>query len=125
MNAKSIGAAALAIAATLGAGVGAAEPPAATSGQAEREAYIPFANHGGIRDWQVVDESSVLIQDQRGQWFLAKVMGPAFTLPHSENMGVVTAPSGTLERFSEIVVQGKRYPIVSLTRAAAPTPPRQ
>jgi hypothetical protein len=84
------------------------------------ETYIPFANHGGVLDWHVVDDTTLLIQDIHGQWYVAKVIGPAFTLPSTEHLGFVTEPSGTLEKFSAIIVRGQRFPIISLTLTDPP-----
>jgi len=84
------------------------------------EAYIPFANIGGISDWQVVNDSTLLIQDVHGHWYLAKLQSPAYGLAFANSLGFATAPSGTLEKLSSVVVSGRRYPIVSLTRTDPP-----
>jgi hypothetical protein len=95
----------------------AADPVPARPDDTTREASIPFANHGAIRDWEVVDDSTLLIQDIHGQWYRAKLSGPAFALPYTEHLGFVTEPSGTLEKLSAVVVRGQRYAILSLTRS--------
>jgi hypothetical protein len=93
-------------------------PPA--SAAAMPEVAIPFANHGGIRDWRVVDDASLLLQDVHGQWYLAKLFAPVYDLAYSDHLGFVTPPSGSLEKFGSVLIHGRRYPIVSLTRAPAP-----
>ena len=100
--------------------VAAEDAPPVRPSKPSAEAWIPFANHGGISDWQVVDESSLLIRDIHGQWYLVRVMGPAFVLPFSDRLAFATTPSGTLEKSSAVVVRGKRYPVLSLTRSEAP-----
>jgi len=90
-----------------------------TAGPGE-EASIPFADKGGIRTWEVVDDSTLLIQDAHGAWYRASVMGPAFMVPTAESIGFATSPSGRLEKSSSIIVHGKRYPVISLTRSDPP-----
>jgi hypothetical protein len=41
-------------------------------------------------------------------------------LSYSEGLGFATGPSGTLEKLDSVVVRGKKYPIVSLTRIEPP-----
>jgi Family of unknown function (DUF6491) len=84
------------------------------------EVAIPFANHGGIRNWQVIDRDSILIQDTHGQWYLAKLMSSAFDLPFVEAIGFKTNPSGSFDRFSSVIVKGQAYAIVSLVRTDPP-----
>ena len=65
------------------AAAGDASPP--------REAQIPFADRGGIIDWQVVDTKTVLIEDRGGRWYRASLFGTCFDLP-SATMRPVPAP---------------------------------
>lgn len=98
----------------------ATESPTAKAGKPAPEASIPFANRGGIRDWQLEDDSTLLLQDRRGQWYRAKLQVPAYYLSYAEAIGFVTGPSGTLEKFGSVVIRGQRYPIISLTRIKPP-----
>ncbi|MCB4358825.1 DUF6491 family protein [Quatrionicoccus australiensis] len=90
-----------------------AEPKAA-------QASIPFVNRGGIRDWVVEDDANLLLQDRQGQWYRARLVGPAYYLAHSKGLLFATGPSGTLETFDSVVVYGQKYPIISLTRIDPP-----
>lgn len=96
------------------------EPLSDSLNQAAAEAYIPFANNGGVSNWKVVDDSTLLIQDVHGHWYLAKLQSPAYGLAFANSLGFATAPSGRLEKFSSVVVSGRRYPIISLTRTKLP-----
>lgn len=95
------------------------------------EVTIPFANHGGIRDWKVVDDSTLLIQDVHGHWYLAKLQSAAYDLAFADGLIFGTPPSDELGKLSTVVVRGQRYPIVSLTRTEPPpktrtdAPPRK
>jgi Family of unknown function (DUF6491) len=117
---RSIGAACLGL--VLAAGVTtpalADLPPVLKKSTAE--ASIPFANHGGIRDWRVIDRDSLLIQDTHGQWYLAKLMTSAFDLPFVEAVAFKTNPSGSLDKFSQVIVKGQAYPILYLIRTDPP-----
>jgi hypothetical protein len=98
----------------------AALPVAPASAVTLPEVSIPFADHGGIRDWRVVDDATLLLQDVHDQWYLAKLFAPVYDLAYVERIAFITPPSGSLEKFGSILVHGRRYPIVSLTRAPAP-----
>ncbi len=94
--------------------------PSRTSENQAAQVTIPFANQGGISDWKVVDDSTLLIQDNHRHWYLAKLQGGAYDLAFAESLGFVTLPSGALGQFSAVVVRGRRYPIISLTRTEPP-----
>jgi len=87
---------------------------------AKLQTSIPFANHGGIRDWRVENNQSLLIEGIGGHWYRAKLMSPAIDLPFADRIGFIAEPSGSLDKFSTVVVRGRRYPIGSLTAAEPP-----
>lgn len=91
-----------------------AQPPAAA------EASIPFVNHGGIRDWRAVGDSTLYVQDQQGQWYRASLMGPAFDLPFAEAIGFDGRGTDTFDRFASVVVRGQSYPVQSLVKVPGP-----
>lgn len=88
------------------------------------EVTIQFANHGGISDWRRVDDSTLLIEDVHGHWYLAKLQVAAYDLAFSDSVWFVTPPTGELGKLSSVVVSGRRYPIVSLTRTDPPAKKR-
>ena len=89
------------------------------------EAYIPFANNGGVLDWQIVNENTVLIQDIHRKWYKAKLQGFVYGFGFNEYIGFVTSPGGTLERLSSLIIRGRHYPILSLTRTDPPPKPQK
>jgi hypothetical protein len=104
-------------------------PPPAT------EVQIPFAKTN-IWNWQVVDDKTVLIQDQNRRWYKATLFGACINLAFANRIGFDSSPSGTFDKFSAILVQGQRCPLSSLVKtdtpakkakvkkpAPAPTPP--
>jgi len=84
---------------------------------------IPFANHGGIRDWEADRDRGLWVQDQHRRWYYAKLMGPCTGLNFAHSIGFDTRPMGQFDRFSAIVVPGTgRCQVQSLTQSAAPAP---
>lgn len=67
---------------------------------------IPFANHGGIQNWEADGERGIWVQDVHRQWYYAKFMSPCQQLPFVERVGFVTEPGGQLDRFSSVRARG-------------------
>jgi len=105
-----------------------ASAPAAPAGagaadQAPREGQIPFANKGGIWNWQVVDNKTVLIESRARQWYKATLFGNCINLAFVQNMAFIPNSNGTFDKFSSIRTRGQRCPLVSLIEV--PPPPKK
>jgi hypothetical protein len=87
---------------------------------APKEARINFVDHGGIRDWRVVDRDTLLIRGRGNRWYRAELFGPAWGLNYAHTIGFDTRFGGTLDRFSALIVEGRRYPLRSLVEVEAP-----
>ncbi len=98
-------------------------PATPTPGAPAAEASIPFANHDGIYNWQVIDDRTVLIQGQNRKWYKASLMSRCIDLPFAERVGFESNPDGSFDKFSSITVRGQRCPLTSLVEA--PPPPRK
>ncbi len=85
-----------------------------------RPAYIPFASHGGIRDWRADRDQGVWVQDIHRQWYYAKLMAPCIGLNFAESIGFDTHPLGRFDQFSSIFVRGSRCAVQSFTLSGAP-----
>jgi len=85
------------------------------------EAYIPFANLGGIYDWQADRDRGIWVQDVHHHWYYAKFMSPCLGLPFAFRVGFVTEPTGALNRWSSVRVRdsGRCY-FTSFERSAGP-----
>ena len=86
-------------------------------------ASIPFANHGGIRDWKADRDQGLWVQDVHRQWYYAKLMGPCTGLNFAQTIGFDTHPLGRFDQFSAIVVPGSgggRCTVQSFTVSGAP-----
>jgi hypothetical protein len=104
------------------------DPPAA--GLSKEEVSIPFANHRNIRDWQADKDQGLWIQDERRNWYYAKLLGPCYNLDWALHIGFDTGGSSSLDKFSTIIVPDPAYTrgrearcqFTSLTRSDAPPP---
>jgi hypothetical protein len=86
-------------------------------------AYIPFANHGGIRDWKADRDQGLWVQDTHRKWYYAKLMGPCIGLNFAETIAFDTHPLGRFDQFSSIYVPGAgggRCAVQSFTVSGAP-----
>lgn len=81
---------------------------------------IPFADHGGVRDWRADGSGAIYIQDTSGQWYRAELFASAFDLPFVQFIGIDAGPTGTLDRFGAIYVDGQRYPFRSFVKVDGP-----
>ena len=93
---------------------------AATPAVAPAETRIPFANHGGIYSWQVVDNRTILIEGQGRKWYKATLFSACFDLPFSEQLGFESNVDGSFDKFSSIKVRGQNCHVTSLVQTAAP-----
>jgi len=90
-------------------------PVAAHAEEAKKAApdYIPFANHGGVRDWQAGDRDTVYFQDRQKRWYKAELIGSASDLPFTLFIGIDSGPSDRLDKWSSVYVRGQRYALAS------------
>ena len=77
----------------LGAALLAAAGAASASETITPRAYIPFANHGGIRDWKADRDQGLWVQDVHRHWYYAKLMGPCTGLDFAETIAFDTHPA--------------------------------
>jgi hypothetical protein len=101
--------------------LGGAFAGAAAASTPTPDVKIPFASHGGIRDWEADRDQGLWIQDAHRNWFYAKLMGPCIGLNFAQSIGFDTRPMGTFDRFSAIVVPGEgRCQVQTLRESGAP-----
>jgi hypothetical protein len=105
---SSYACAAVAAVAALAAGASFAAENAEDTVPPQKDVEIPFANRGGIRDWQADRDRGVWIQDAHQRWFYAELMGPCLGLDFANTIAFDTRPSGTFDRFSKIIVPRDR-----------------
>jgi hypothetical protein len=76
----------------------------AADSAAQPQASIPFANHGGIWNWQADGDKGLWVQSNNRRWYYARFMGPCIGLDFADSVGFDTRPMGTFDRFSAVVV---------------------
>ena len=93
-----LAAAALAAAAVAGS----AEPAPKAATAKPQEASIPFANEGGIRDWQADGDRGIWVQDNHRRWYYGRFMAPCTGLQFVYAVRFKTGPAGELDRFGAV-----------------------
>lgn len=90
--------------AVLSATAGANVATASNAAPPSKQASIPFANHGGIRNWHADRNQGLWVQDVHRNWYYAKFFGPCLGVNFANSLGFDTGTIGTFDRFSSIVV---------------------
>lgn len=87
---------------------------------AAQSAEIPFANNGGIRNWQADSDRVLYIQGNGQQWFKAELMTNCTGLRFAEQIGFETETSGAFNKFSSIIVEGRKCAVSSFEESEKP-----
>lgn len=94
----------------------------AAAADAPKEAEIPFAKFGGIRDWRADGDKALYVQGHNRRWYHADLMGSCTDLPFAEQIGFVVEPGGEFDRWSSILVRGRQCMVTSLKESGPPPP---
>ena len=88
------------------------------------EASVPFIHRAKLRHFEPDHsrDDAVYIQDQRRNWYHAKLSFPCPALDLALAIGVDTKGTNKLDRDSELLVRGDRCRLTSLTHSDAPPP---
>ncbi len=100
----------------------AAQPQSAETSASQ--AYIPFANHGGVQNWQATGKSTIYFEDAHRKWFKAVLDRPCFDLPYTLFIGVDAGPGGRLDKWSGVYIAGEHY-LFSSFQAIDGKPPKK
>lgn len=87
---------------------------------AEKQASIPFVNHGGVRNFSAAGDETLYIEDQHRRWYRADLMGYCPDLSFAQAIGFSTRGPDTLDRFGTLIVRGRRCAIKSLVESGPP-----
>jgi len=85
-------------------GAAAMSPPAAAGDRV----VISFADLGGIRDWRPGPDGTLLVQSLHRKWYRATFFGSCPEVRFTDTIAFVTEPDGSLDKFSSILVDGRR-----------------
>lgn len=102
----------------------AASPPSAAPAEAA-EARIPFPHRRGILGFRAGGSDVVYLQDRRRRWYRAQLANDCWGLPWARAIGFDTGGSSVFDRFSAIIVEGQRCPLLSLTPSERPSKRRK
>jgi hypothetical protein len=98
----------------------AAAPALAQADKDEAQASIPFVNHGGVRNFEAVDNDTLYIEGQHRRWYRAELAGYCPELGFAQAIGFETRGPDTLDRFGTLIVRGQRCPLKSLVESGPP-----
>ncbi|GEM_PF-3410854 len=82
----------------------------------ERRASIYFANQGGIKNWNAIDDETIQIQARNNQWFQAEIFSYCDGLNFANTIGFVTEHNGELNKYSSIMLRGQECHFRSFKR---------
>lgn len=105
---------------TLAAAVAAAAP----AGAAQAPAYIPFPNTG-FRSWEVEDDRTLLILDQKRNWYRVELMQACTALPYTYRIRFESRTPGRFDRTSTVSADGETCGVRSIVPIAPPEGARE
>ncbi|MBP6580065.1 MAG: hypothetical protein KA199_00885 [Sphingorhabdus sp.] len=89
------------------------------------EASIPFADSGGIRDFETNEDRGIWIEDRQRRWYYASFIGSCPRLDHAMAIGFDTRGSTNFDKFGAVVTGDDRCAIASLVTAEKPLPRKE
>lgn len=89
------------------------------------EASIAFPSYGTIRNFEADGDDGVWIEDQRRDWYYAKLTGICPDLDFVQTIGIDTRGTARLDRFGAVLVNGQRCAFTSFVTAEKPLPRKE
>jgi len=89
------------------------------------ESQIVFPNTGAIRNFEADGNDGIWVEDRHHRWYYAELQGGCQNLSFARGVGFDTGGSATFDRFSSVVVEGWKCPLVSLVTADKPLPRKE
>lgn len=94
---------------------------AAPSAVPSRNASLPFAADGGVRDWQADGTQGIWVQGTSGSWYYGRFSFPCTGLPFRETLRFKFSPGGALDRWSAVSTrEAGNCPFKSFETSAGP-----
>jgi Family of unknown function (DUF6491) len=91
-----------------------------TAALAAASVSIPFANNGGIEEWHADTDSTLYLRSRNRDWYKAELTGPCSGLSFATGISYVTAPNGSFDNTSSVVVDGQSCKVMKLEKSEAP-----
>lgn len=89
------------------------------------ETQIIFANHGEIRNFEADGQDGIWLEDRKRRWYYAELLGGCQGLNFAQGVGFDTGGSSNFDKFSSIIVDEWKCPVVSLVTAEKPLPRKE
>ncbi|MBI1188474.1 MAG: hypothetical protein GC206_14270 [Alphaproteobacteria bacterium] len=87
------------------------------------QASIAFADFGAVRSFRPLGDDAVLLEGTRRRWYRATFFGSCPDLPFAESIAIDSDAAGRIDRFSAIIVRGRRCVFRSLVEVPDPNAP--
>ena len=84
---------------------------------AARETRIPRISH--FLEWVADGQQGIFVRAESGRWYYARTRFRCSRLRPTVSLGFI-APSGELDRFGALSVEGWRCPLISVVASEAP-----
>jgi hypothetical protein len=81
---------------------------------------IPFADLGNIHDWHADSADELYIEAANRKWYRTTFWSPCNPLPFASTIAFVTEPTGELDKYSSILVEGERCWFKTFEQTTAP-----
>ncbi len=81
---------------------------------------IAFANNGGIRNWQADGQKTLYVQGNGAQWYKAEFLSNCTGIDFAEQIAFETETSGAFNKFSSVLVEGRKCPVSSFEKSDKP-----
>lgn len=89
------------------------------------ETQIIFANHGEIRNFEADGQDGIWLEDRKRRWYYAELLGGCQGLNFAQGVGFDTGGSSNFDKFSSIIVDEWKCPVVSVVTAEKPLPRKE
>jgi hypothetical protein len=89
----------------------------------EERAVLHFADMNGIKDWRPTKADgadAILIEGRNDMWYRATFRAPCPEVRFAPSVSFVTDSLGNLDRFTSILVEGKRCDFKTFERTGDP-----
>lgn len=89
------------------------------------EAQIVFPNRGEIRNFEADGQDGIWLEDRRRRWYYAELLGSCQGLNFAQGIGFDTGGAAHFDKYSSIIVEGWKCPVVSLVTSEKPLPRKE
>ena len=89
------------------------------------DASIAFPAYGTVRNFEADGDDGIWIEDQRRDWYYARLIGFCPDLDFVQAIGIDTRGTSRLDRYAAIIVNGQRCAFTSFVTAEKPLPRKE